>query len=377
MYFKPMKLPILISLLTFAVALPSLADELRPADVKHVIVYEESGRYAGWPANHGIWSWGNEIVVGFERGYFLDNSRGHDIDYSKPAQHVLARSLDAGETWTIEQPAGLQPPPNTKVANVPTGPDGPPLRDCPGGYDFGNPDFVMTFRMTSHQHGPSHYYFSDDRAKSWDGPCNLPDFGQPGIAARTDYLINGPKDMTVFLTAAKRNRREGRVIHVRTRDGGASWDFQSYIGPEPLDYAIMPSSVRLGPVSILTAVRRRNWIDVYRSDNNGESWALVNQAATDIGGNPPSMVQLDDGRIVITYGYRKEPFGIRARISEDEGVTWSPPITLRDDGGGSDLGYTRTVIRPDGKLTTVYYYNVDASRERFIAATIWDVDSVR
>lgn len=372
-----MRAALFIIVLIASASILAFAQDLKPSDVTHLDVYSEGGRFAGWPANHGIWSWGDEIVVGFERGFFRDNEGIHDIDYSRPAEHVLARSLDAGQTWTIEQPLGLQPPPNTKVANVLTGPDGPPLRDCEGGYDFSNSDFVMTFRMTSHQHGPSHYYYSDDRARTWDGPCNLPDFGQPGIMARTDYIINGPKDMTVFLTAAKRDHREGRVIAVRTRNGAASWDFQSFIGPEPLDYSIMPSSVRLSPASILTAVRRRNWIDVYRSDNNGESWNLVNQAATDIGGNPPSMVRLDDGRIVITYGYRKEPFGIRARISEDEGVTWSQPITLREDGGGRDLGYTRTVVRADGKLVTVYYYNVDASRERFIAATIWDVDSVR
>ena len=62
----------------------------------------------------------------------------------------------------------------------------------------------------------SRYYYSMDRGKNWEGPCRLPNFGQPGIAARTDYLINGKRDMTMFLTAAKSNKREGRVIAVRT-----------------------------------------------------------------------------------------------------------------------------------------------------------------
>ena len=39
-------------------------------DIEHVEVYYEPGRYGGWPANHGIWSWGNQILVGFEIGYF-------------------------------------------------------------------------------------------------------------------------------------------------------------------------------------------------------------------------------------------------------------------------------------------------------------------
>ena len=50
--------------------------------------------------------------------------RGHSIDYSRPAEHVLARSLDGGETWKIEKPEGLRPPPGEKVAGVPTGETG-------------------------------------------------------------------------------------------------------------------------------------------------------------------------------------------------------------------------------------------------------------
>jgi len=80
-----------------------------PHVIKHLTVYKEAGRFAGWPANHGIWSWGNEILVGFEIGSFRKTDRGHAIDYDKPAEHVLARSLDGGETWTIEKPPGLRP----------------------------------------------------------------------------------------------------------------------------------------------------------------------------------------------------------------------------------------------------------------------------
>ena len=76
-------------------------------NAKHVIVFEQESRFGGWPANHGIWAWGDEILVGFEVGYFRASDRGHSIDYTRPAEHVLARSLDGGETWTIEKPDGL------------------------------------------------------------------------------------------------------------------------------------------------------------------------------------------------------------------------------------------------------------------------------
>jgi hypothetical protein len=40
--------------------------------------------------------------------------------------------------------------------------------------------------------------------------------------------------------------------------------------------------------------------------------------------------------------------------------------------GFRDLGYPRTVQRPDGKLVTIYYFNDRPDTERYIAATIWD-----
>ena len=61
---------------------------------KHVIVYQEPGRFGGWPANHGIWNWGNEILVGFERAYYQANDKNHSIVWDKPAELGLARSLD-------------------------------------------------------------------------------------------------------------------------------------------------------------------------------------------------------------------------------------------------------------------------------------------
>src|SRR5262245_36426371 len=74
--------------------------------LEHIKVYFEPCRFGGWPANHGIWSWGDEILVGFSAGYFKDNGPGrHAIDHDKPEEHLLARSKDGGKTWTIEFPS--------------------------------------------------------------------------------------------------------------------------------------------------------------------------------------------------------------------------------------------------------------------------------
>jgi hypothetical protein len=362
-----------------------LTDPEKAAVVKHVKVYAERGRFGGWPANHGIWSWGDEILVGFSAGYHKDlGPERHNIDREKPEEHLLARSRDGGQTWSIENPAekgALIPVGKALHGVTPPGLKEKPWQECPGGIDFTHPNFALTVRMTDAHAGPARFYYSTDRGKTWQGPFRLPLFDQKGIAARTDYLVNSKHDCLLFLTASKTDGREGRPLCVRTTDGGKSWQFVAWIADEPKGYAIMPSTVRLGENELLSAIRCRegpkSWIDTYRSRDDGKSWKLDDKPVPDTGeGNPPSLIRLVDGRVCLTYGYRAEPYGIRARLSSAGGRTWGKEIVLRGDGGGRDLGYPRSVQRTDGKVVTVYYFHDEPKGERYIAATIWDPSKV-
>lgn len=350
------------------------ADEKAKVE-RNVTVYQEAGRFGGWPANHGIWSWGDEILVGFSAAYY--KKRGvnqHQYDPDKPEEPRLARSLDGGATWKIEAPRSLLPPEQ----------GGKALSDLKEPMNFANPDFVMTIRFTGIDTGYSRLFYSNDRGKNWHGAYNFPTLGMKGIAARTDYVVNGPKDAIVFLTASKSNNKEGRPFAARTTDGGLTWKVVSYIGPEPAGFAIMPSSLRLSPTHLLSAIRckegARDWIDLYESKDDGATWNVLSRPVPFTGGhsgNPPSMIRLKDGRLCLTYGYRGEPYGIRARLSKDGGATWGEDIVLRDDAQAWDLGYTRTVQRPDGKIVTVYYFAPTKDLERDIRATIWDAGAAR
>lgn len=341
----------------------------QPSVVGHVTVYKEDGRYGGWPANHGIWSWGNEIVVGFSAAYYQKKPSGHQYNSDKPEEPRLARSLDGGHTWTVEAPASLLPPEQ----------GGKPATPLPKPMDFDHPGFALTLRLTNTNQGGSRFFYSYDRAKTWNGPYDFPMLGQTGIAARTDYIVNGRRDAFVFLTAAKKNGREGRPLCARTTDGGITWTLVSWIGNEPAGYAIMPSTVRLSPQRLLLAVRvhqdqAHDWIDLFQTSDNAAHWEYLNRPVPSTGGhggNPPSMIRLKDGRICLTYGFREDPHEIRAKLSNDDGKTWSGDIALRQ-GATWEVGYTRTVQRTDGKLVTVYYYPEQVEGGRIIEATIWD-----
>ena len=235
----------------------------------------------------------------------------------------------------------------------------------------------MTMRFLNYNTGPSLLYYSYDRGHSWKGPYNLEVSGRSDILARTDYIILDNKTCMAFLSFSKENKHEGRPFCSITRDGGLSWELVSMIGPEPKGFGIMPSTVQLDEVSYLTTIRRREganrWIDAWHSIDAGRTWELLNPPVEDLGeGNPPSLIKLKDGRLCLTYGVREAPYRIAGKLSADNGMSWSEEIVLRDDGAGRDIGYVRSLQRPDGKIVTAYYFQDKLKVERYIAATIWE-----
>ena len=190
-------------------------------------------------------------------------------------------------------------------------------RPCPGGIDFTHPDFALMCARTGLGTGTqAWFYVSSDRAHTWQGPYSLPLFGQPGIEARTDYLVDAPGDCILFLTASREDGDEGAgVLMARTADGGQSFNFVSWVAASADVHRIMPSSIRLDANTLLSAIRSWPvarpgpavaWIDLYRSSDNGTTWRHLNRPVPDAGkgGNPPAMVKLKDGRVCLTYGYR-------------------------------------------------------------------------
>ncbi len=48
---------------------------------------------------------------------------------------------------------------------------------------------------------------------------------------------------------------------------------------------------------------------------------------------------------------------------------------LRDDALTWDMGYPRSVVRPDGKIVSIYYFTTAENKEQHIAATVFNPDA--
>ncbi|MDD3996998.1 MAG: sialidase family protein [Sphaerochaetaceae bacterium] len=334
--------------------------------MEHIVVYKERGRFGGWPANHGLWKWGNEVVVGFQSCSFkIIDDANHAIDKTQPRYHLQARSTDGGRTWEIEEKPEIQDwykISGSKFSN--------------NTFNMTNPNGALTFKQHPDKDGSILLFFSTDRCNTWSDPLEVRIFKNRNIEPRIDYIVFDTRKAICFLTAVKDNGKEGRVFCAQTTDGGQTWQFLSWIGEEIEGFNIMPSTIQLPDGCLLCTTRWQEageWgIDTYISDDEGLSWKFHGRVLQHKGlSNPPSLILLKDGRLCLTYGFRDKPYGIRACFSYDNGKTWKEERILRDDGGHWDLGYVRSTELPSGEVLSVYYFCEDKRTERTIEATIW------
>ena len=123
----------------------------------------------------------------------------------------------------------------------------------------------------------------------------------------------------------------------------------------------------------LLAVERIGISELFSSDG-GRTWSDTKDSGLWCGASsPPDLKLLADGHVLLTRGYRREPFGVRCHISEDEGDTWTQQVVLRDDGPDRDVGYPSTVQFDDGQLLTVYYWHGEDGI-RHLQRTSWELE---
>lgn len=125
-----------------------------------------------------------------------------------------------------------------------------------------------------------------------------------------------------------------------------------------------PNAIVLKNGKMIVAVRSESGgIYIAESIDGGVTFSNKRALLSAAISTPPHLMQMTDGTLVLSYGYRSEPFNIRAIVSKDNGESWSNEIELTSGGVDRDFGYPATIERGNGELLTVYYQKLSADKK--------------
>lgn len=332
---------------------------VKPDSLENVVIYRHNEQFCSWPFNAGMWKIKeNNIVVAFiniDCDYSVPGNLNHDrVETFGKIKAV--RTTDGGRTWSAPTLVADNNVLNDQLiygkAHQFTEP-----------FDFSDPQVLLECWCTPNSavdHAKAWVKMSTDGGESWGEAVLLPDCGIPRFQGRPSYIVRPDGVVLLFLTARPNNNPHDRPVVFASFDQGRNWAMVSLM-PNSNEYRmICPSPVLLKDGTILVAVRCKPsmvaaWDELYASEDGGLTWRFVSRINDH--GDVVHLSLLEDGRLFAVYGYRRPAFGIRAKISEDNGVTWGPELILRDDGGSNDLGYPRAVeVRP-GEILASYYFN--------------------
>lgn len=357
--------------------------------MEHIIVCRDENLYCAFPDIVKLQN-GN-LIVGFREA-----PRRKIISHHDPrSRAVLVRSKDDGKTWG-EKIVIYQDEDGTQDPSIMQLKDGTMLsnffkwrfrknKEELGGFGqicdvslLGFPEGGWTadvgtyvVRSTDNGHSwnksPAHFEIPCLKAVSTSAPaleCNdktilLPVYAQP--------VTSGPEKWAIAPSFV-----------MKSYDKGKAWTEPTLVAADPEGKVALeePTLVQLKSGKTICMMRADSgggdYLRQAESFDNGKTWTKFWK--TPIMGHPPHLLQLSDGRVLCTYGYRHQPFGIRACISKDEGKTWDleHEIIIRDDGLHRDLGYPSSAELEPGKILTVYYFH-DKTETRFIAGTFYKI----
>jgi len=348
------------------------------------IIYQDPMFYSAFPSL--VVRPDGEILCAFRRAPDRRALWEGKTSHTDPNSYlVLVRSKDGGKTWTKEPEliyahplGGSQDPCMVQLA------DGSIV--CTS-YAWALLPQATVEKM---QHTVSHPPFaflggyimrSDDGGKTWKGPFIPPPvkgdkcldaLGKPCPAFNRGAMIQR-SDGTLYWAVASRTGPTS--VHLMTSsDRGETWQYVAPIAKDEKITLNESSLIETANGDLVCFIRTADFDDhlvVSRSKDGGKTWQWEDGK---IIGHPYHAVRLKDGRIFLVYGYRHEPFGVRARLLNPDctNIAEAPELIIRDDGGNGDLGYPWAAILPDGRIMVAYYFN-QSDGTRFIAGSLIEI----
>jgi hypothetical protein len=164
-----------------------------------------------------------------------------------------------------------------------------------------------------------------------------------------------------------------------SKDDGRTWQWLTEIpvraGDDPDEYHELHVA-EVGEGRLILQIRNENRVSQNQtlqseSSDAGLTWSIPHEIG--VWGVPSFLTRLRDGRLLMSYGHRRAPLGNQARISVDQGRTWSEPMVISADGTSGDLGYPSTVELADGTLLTVWYERLKDSPRAVLRQARWTI----
>ena len=355
----------------------------RLPDVDHQVIYRKEDEFVSHPYVMGFWNMGDGELLQFanasKTSYSSVETIAHDqLGREGGSKMVALRSKDWGRTWDGARPGvNLTANIDKRMADARTMGDLQPV-------DYLNPD-VLVSNSSSGGFGRAGskplYRVSKDRGHSWSPAIIGPTDSLVGPAGMNSVLVRNDGTVLTFQMDVNEEGRDRHPCVFALPPGFVDFHFVTFItqkvdpyGNADGDYSAVgskqlfaghrwfyPRGYMLPDGRILCSIRCQRdpfgdmWTEVYISEDHGRTWEFLSRV-NDFGA-PGSLVVKRDGRLVMVYGYRLMPSGIRAKVSEDGGRTWGTELIIRDDGGSPDVGYPNAWELDDGRIGTIYYFN--------------------
>jgi photosystem II stability/assembly factor-like uncharacterized protein len=348
--------------------------------------------YHGWPT-----------VARRSNGQLLVSYSGGRAGHVCPFGRVeLIRSDDDGQTWS-DATVLKDSPIDDRDSGVLETDKGTILVTS-----FTSLYYVESIFQRAMQKGPNPY--SDERLKRWEEEYSLKRWKEQHFKLTAEQrlaelgvwmlrstdggatwskpyrcVVNSPHGPAQLSDGrqlyAGKKRWQGEQIGVcQSTDDGQSWQWIGQIPTRPGDDFKLYHELHVVEAAggrTIVQIRNHNKTNAAEtlqshSTDGGKTWSMPRSIG--VWGMPSHLMRLRDGRLLMSYGHRRDPFGNQARVSEDDGRSWSEPIIIYGDGITVDSGYPTTVQLADGSLLTVWYEVMKSSPKAVLRQARWTLE---
>ncbi|EEF58578.1 sialidase family protein [Pedosphaera parvula] len=354
--------------------------------LKDVVIYTNEYFHCAFPSV--VKRSDGELLVAFRRAPDRRHFGQPGVKHTDPNSHlVMVRSKDGGESWSTEPEmlyahpfGGSQDPCMVRLSDN-------SILCASYGWAVFDPETIA--KMTNSSHIGNFAFMggyllrSRDGGSSWQGPivpASVPEekmvdiFGKPVPAFNRGAIYEGKNGNLYWAVAshAGHNAKHNGTHLMISNDKGNTWNYSSPIAWDD-KITFNETSMYETPKGDLIAFMRTEGFDDHaclaRSTDGGKSFGKWQ----DLGfqGHPLHALRLPDKRVLLVYGYRHAPQGIRCRVLDAEctNAAAAPEMILREDGSGFDLGYPWSTMISRDKVLVTYYFN-QHDGPRYIAGTI-------